>query len=308
MLLVIKMDVMFKKCSEAINYAEKTGMFGCFYSDKHDANTNIHIHNCCEILLCLRGGKNFFIRDRIYNVNKGDVFILNEFENHKITFEENEIFERFVLQISPEFLNKVSTPLTDLSQCFYVRNQKISHKISTTPQQCEILVGLFKKLENSVCYADEIIKELAVTEILVNINRMFFESNTDYTYSVSYDNQSIIKALKFINDNYDKPLTLEAVAKNTFISTNKLCALFKEHLGTTVKKYITSRRITKAKNLLNKGHSVSEAATLCGFDDYANFIRVFGKATGMSPGKYKKLNAAASGDKFTEAAKIHKAQ
>ncbi len=282
------MNVMFKKCSEAINHAEGAEMFGCFYSSRHDANTNIHIHNCCEVLFCLSGGKNFFIHDRIYEVEDGDIFILNQFENHKITSNEACIFERYVLQINPEFLHRASSELTDLSQCFYLRNKNISHKISTSPEFRQRLLNLFQRLGEHSVYSDEIVKKLIVTEILVLINGMFVENNKDYTYTLNYENKTLIKALKFINENYDKKLTLDMISKNIYVSQNELCSLFKNHLGTTVKKYITSRRITKAKNLLKKGYSVSETAALCGFDDYANFIRVFGNTTGMSPGKYKK--------------------
>lgn len=282
------MKVMFEKCSEAISYTEKSGMFGGFYSCRNDENKNIHIHNCCEVLFCISGGKNFFIHDRIYEVDCGDIFIINQFENHKITSDDNCVFERYVLQINPEFLHRVSSELTDLSQCFYIRNKNISHKIPTTPEQFDTLLNLFQRLNNDTGYGDEIIKEIIVTEILVLINESFIENNKDYTYTSNCENKNLYKALKFINDNYDKEISLDIISKNIYISQNELCALFKNYLGTTVKKYITSRRITKAKKLLNKGNTVSETAFLCGFDDYTSFIRSFKQAVGMPPGKYKK--------------------
>ena len=226
------MKVMFEKCSEAISYTEKSGMFGGFYSCRNDENKNIHIHNCCEVLFCISGGKNFFIHDRIYEVDCGDIFIINQFENHKITSDDNCVFERR--------------------------------------------------------YGDEIIKEIIVTEILVLINESFIENNKDYTYTSNCENKNLYKALKFINENYDKEISLDTISKNIYISQNELCALFKNYLGTTVKKYITSRRITKAKKLLNKGNTVSETAFLCGFEDYTSFIRSFKQAVGMPPGQYKK--------------------
>ena len=82
--------------------------------------------------------------------------------------------------------------------------------------------------------------------------------------------------------------SLEIVAKNCFVSVNELCRLFKKHMGTTVNKYITSRRITEAKKLLKNGVSVSFAAEKCGFMDYASFIRSFKRAVGVPPGQYKK--------------------
>jgi AraC-like DNA-binding protein len=53
-----------------------------------------------------------------------------------------------------------------------------------------------------------------------------------------------------------------------------------------VAKYITSRRITEAKKLLSNGKNVTDTAIMCGFEDYANFIHVFKKHVGVTPGKY----------------------
>ena len=86
---------------------------------------------------------------------------------------------------------------------------------------------------------------------------------------------------------FSAKLTLESVAKHAFISVNQLCLLFKKHLSTTVMKFITGKRISEAKKLLSSGKSVTEAAFSSGFNDYANFIRVFKNSVGISPGKFK---------------------
>ena len=91
-----------------------------------------------------------------------------------------------------------------------------------------------------------------------------------------------------VNDSQE--LTLDMIAKNTYVSVNQLCRLFTRYCGTTVTKYITSKRITEAKKLLEEGRSVTDTAFMCGFNDYANFIRVFKKTVGVPPGKYKKFS------------------
>ena len=74
------MQVVFSKCSQAIERAKTDKSYGCFYSESSDADRNIHLHECCEILFCLSGGKTFFIGERIYEVEDGDIFVLNPFE------------------------------------------------------------------------------------------------------------------------------------------------------------------------------------------------------------------------------------
>lgn len=282
------MDVLFSKCTKAIERANLTKTFGCFYSKKHDANENIHLHECCEILFCISGGKTFFIDERIYDVEEGDVFVLNQFEAHKITSSENEDFERYVMQIHPAFLYDSSTSETDLSRCFNIRGDNISHKISLSQKEREKILHIFRKLEHNDDFCDDILKNIAAIEFIANVNKLFSEKNRDFTYHSKYENKTIVNAIKYINKNFNKELSLEIVAKNSYISVNELCRLFKKHTGTTVTRYIMSRRITEAKKILKNGASVSEAQERCGFSDYASFIRAFKRAVGMSPGQYKK--------------------
>lgn len=282
------MEVLFSKCTKAIERANETKTFGCFYSEKHDANENIHLHECCEILFCISGGKTFFIDERIYEVEKGDIFVLNQFEAHKITSDPDLEFKRYVLQIHPAFLYASSTSETDLSRCFLVRGDNVSHKMSLSEEEVEKMKHIFRKMEQKSDFGEDILKNMAAVEILTIVNRHFAEKNKHYTYHSDYENKTIVKALKYINDNFSDNLSLEVVAKNCFISINELCRLFKKHTGTTVTKYVLSRRITEAKKLLKNGESVSSAAEKCGFSDYASFIRAFKRAVGISPGKYKK--------------------
>lgn len=282
------MSFIFSKCSEAIEEAINTKGVGCFFSSNYDSNENIHIHECCEMLFCISGGKSFFIDDRIYEVNDGDIFVLNPFEAHKITYSEDSIFQRYVLQIHPEFLYGISTSQTNLSSCFYMRGDSISHKISLSKDEKNMMIKSFKELESENGYADEIKKKMTVTKIIIDVNRMFLNQNKEQSYHTDYDNKTILSVLNYINSNLCEQLTLKVIARHSFISVNELCKLFKKHMGTTVNNYIISKRITEAKKLLNKDLSVSEAAERCGFADYANFIRVFKNAVGISPGKYKK--------------------
>ena len=284
------MEVFFPKGTYAIQRANESKSYGCFYSEKNDANENIHMHECCEILFCISGGKTFFIDDRIYEVEDGDIFVLNQFEAHKITSEPAHEFKRYVMQIHPAFLYEASSSETDLSRCFSVRGDNVSHRISLLAEEAEKIENLFKKMSVDHGFGDDILKNNAAVEILTLVNRHFIDKNRRYTYHSDYENETIVRVFKFINESFSESLSLEIVAKNCFISINELCRLFKKHTGTTVTKYILSRRITEAKKLLKSGESVSAAAEKCGFCDYASFIRAFKRAVGTSPGKYKKAD------------------
>lgn len=278
------MNVYFEKCTDALGYAIETKTYGIFHSTKNNPNFDIHSHECCEILFCLKGGKNFLIDDKIYKACDGNVFILNQFEAHKITFEEDCPVERFVLQLHPEFIFSASTDDTDLSRCFYIRNENTSNCIALNKEEKDYLEDLFLSLKKEYDYGEDVMKNAIMLQLLAFVNQKFV---TNHSAEYKIPEEQLKKAVLFINEHLCDKLTLEMIAKELYISVNQLCKLFKSALGTTVMKYVVGKRISQAKKYLKSGISVSETAEKCGFYDYANFIRTFTKCVGTSPGKYK---------------------
>lgn len=277
------MKCFFDTCDEAVNYATETKSFGVFCSDKKNQNQEVHIHECCEIFLCLEGGSSFLIDDKIYDISDGDLFIINQFEAHKVVPDKRERFLRYIAHVHPSFFYSNSIGDIRLSDCFYSPG-KIT-KTSLSPAESEKLTALFESLRTEYSYGDEMYKKLRATEILLEISR-FFATHRD-SVSDEFSHRTIQLAIDYINHNYAANLTLETVAKNVFVSPTQLSRLFNRYCGTTVTKYIISKRITEAKKLLAEGKNVTDTAFMCGFNDYANFIRTFKKAVGVPPGKYK---------------------
>jgi len=285
------MKYYFDSCEGAIQNAITGKQFGMYYSKANHTNTDIHTHNTCELLFCITGGETFLIADKLYEVNDGDLFVINQFEAHKITNDPSaKRYERFVVEINPEFLHSCSTEETDLSRCFYSRTSDTSHRISLSPKQARMLYKLFSRIKNDNCFGADVLNQSALIQILVHVNNMFSENHSQESEdSDASSNELILKIMAYINSNYNKDnslLSLEAISKNTFVSHNQLCRIFKEYTGTTVSKYILSRKISEAKKLLARGESVAKTAEACGFSNYANFIRVFKKSVGIPPGKY----------------------
>ncbi len=281
------MDIYFENCTAALDYAQRTKGFGLYHSAVNNPNPNIHTHDCCEIMFCVKGGNHFLIDDKIYEVEDGDIFTINQFEAHKITFNPDLDVERFIIQIHPEFIYSASTEETDLSQCFYVRHKNTSNKITLSDEERKNILNMLKKLSVNYEFGDDVMKNSIMLQILTLINEKFIHSH-DASLRAQLKSLPLNAAILYINEHLDDELTLKKIAQNSYISVNQLCKLFKVNLGTTVMKYITGKRISEAKKLLKNGYSVSDTAFMCGFRDYSNFIRTFTSSVGISPGKYAK--------------------
>ncbi len=277
------MKCFFDSCTQAIEYATNTKGFGVFYSETKNQNQEVHIHECCEVFFCLEGGNSFLIDDKVYDISDGDLFVINQFEAHKVVPDKDDRFLRYIMHVHPAFLYSNSHDDANLSSAFYC-SEKIA-KVSLSAEEAGHLTELFEELREERPYGDGMYKKLRASEILLEISRLFYTHKG--SRSEEFSQRTVQLAIDCINKNYSSELTLEMLAKSAFVSSSQLSRLFNRYCGTTVTKYIISKRITEAKKLLASGMSVTDTAFMCGFNDYANFIRTFKKAVGIPPGKYK---------------------
>ncbi|MCY1713741.1 response regulator transcription factor [Caproiciproducens galactitolivorans] len=95
---------------------------------------------------------------------------------------------------------------------------------------------------------------------------------------------------KYIDENYDKGITLSDIAANFSISYTYLSKMLHEHLGMSFVEYVTSLRMRLAVQLLKDPKlSIKEISAETGYDNQFNFSRAFKKQFRVSPSEYRKL-------------------
>lgn len=95
-------------------------------------------------------------------------------------------------------------------------------------------------------------------------------------------------AKKYIEDHFDKDISLDDVSRVVNISPYYFSKVFKEASGLNFIEYLTNIRIEKAKNLLeNSNLSIKEICVSCGYTDPNYFSRSFKKNVGVTPTEYK---------------------
>lgn len=96
------------------------------------------------------------------------------------------------------------------------------------------------------------------------------------------------QAIAYMEQNYDKKLTLQDVADHSFVSQWHLSKLINKHTGKSFYDLLNSIRIDKAKELLlDPSLKIGDIVDKVGFSDNAHFARVFKKLTGCSANEYR---------------------
>jgi transcriptional regulator GlxA family with amidase domain len=91
-----------------------------------------------------------------------------------------------------------------------------------------------------------------------------------------------------LQDHYDKPLNIEALAHQFDLSVRSLNRRFKDASQQTPKQYIQDLRVDAAKELLRKTNlSIGDIATHVGYQDVSYFSEIFKRKMGSNPKLYR---------------------
>lgn len=94
---------------------------------------------------------------------------------------------------------------------------------------------------------------------------------------------------EFIEANLDQPLTLDDLAAEAGLSPYHLAKMFKVSFGLPPHRFVTDRRISRAKELLmHTDTALAEVALACGYSSQSHFTNSFRRYVGVSPMAYRK--------------------
>ena len=277
-------------CKTAMQACIDNRYFAVAHLYKDEKAMAMHIHDCYEVYYSISGGKQFLIGNKLYPVEPGDIFLINQYESHYLTQIDQAVHERIVISIYPEFMQQMSSAATNLDYCFQHRPDHFSHRLHLTSDQQKRFLYYINKLLTSNDYGCDLIEKSVFAELFVMINGICLSRETrPAEENISLYHSQVDDILSYINNHIGQPLSLTELAAKFFISESYICRIFKSTTGTTVNKYITARRISIAKSFLAEGVSVTDVCVRCGFNDYSNFLKSFTKSVGISPKKYAQL-------------------
>ena len=98
------------------------------------------------------------------------------------------------------------------------------------------------------------------------------------------------RVIEFVDANIALDLCVSTLASVAGMSSFYFCRSFKQSTGITPHRYVLTRRMEHAKQLLQeKTVSLVQVAHEVGFADQSQFTRVFHKIVGTTPSQYRKF-------------------
>lgn len=102
------------------------------------------------------------------------------------------------------------------------------------------------------------------------------------------DRRRLQRVLDYIEANLEGDLNLDLMASIACLSRYHFARAFRQAVGQSPHRYVSARRLERAKSLLMQGdRSLVDIALSLSFSNQANFTRAFKQATGQAPGRYR---------------------
>jgi AraC-like DNA-binding protein/extradiol dioxygenase family protein len=103
------------------------------------------------------------------------------------------------------------------------------------------------------------------------------------------DRRRLSRVLDYIQAHLESDLTVDQLAGIACLSRFHFARAFKASTGQSPHRYVSAKRLERAKALLIRGdRSLIDIALTLSFSCQANFTRAFRRATGRTPGQYRR--------------------
>jgi AraC-like DNA-binding protein len=275
---------------------DPTGVFLvdlCIYYSHNPNNDNMpiyHFHQDYEIYYALSGSKNYFIGNKTYRVEKGDIVLINVDVLHRTAATGDQGCERILVSFTKSYLDKWRKNIDklDLLSCF----GEATNVIRLTPEQQESVETLFSKIADE-CQSprpeSQVYVELLTIELLIFLKRCTGDSPSHVPEHPNPRFRQISDIVMFINRKYMEDITLNQICERFYISPSHFTHVFKLATGFTFKEYLNNVRVKEAQNLLRTTSlKVGQIAEKVGYRSTTHLDRMFKRVSGLSPLKFRK--------------------
>lgn len=249
--------------------------------------TCLHYHDYYEIMIYLgTSPMTAYIGNQKYQINCGDIAVINIFESHQFIGNTLSTNERICIGIDTEILLSFSPENNNLLNIFNPQNS--SYPILRTDiWNMQKYFYILESLKNTTPnHGVHIFRRALLLQLLA------------YLYNDSYDGQKlntqkdknieiVSKIVRYIEHHLSEDITLSDLAREVNYSVSYISKIFKSITNQSLTKYIVNKRILHACYLLQGSLPITSVAEMTGFHNYSYFFKVFRKINGMSPTEYK---------------------
>ncbi|MBO5481143.1 MAG: helix-turn-helix transcriptional regulator [Clostridia bacterium] len=192
-------------------------------------------------------------------------------------------FQCYCLHISLEPDNPLFSELFAMPEYYTFINDKIYQPLFET---------LFQHLIKGSTLETDYFTSAKLLELIYHLKKDLKRNQRINQTVFKRENRLIQKAISYLNQNYQKQITLKELGKITGYSPNHLQRIFTDVMGLSPQAYLEKIRMDNAKFLLSQmDNSLADVAYECGFSSQSYFSKIFKKHTLLTPNEFRRKSS-----------------
>lgn len=274
--------------------------------------TSYHCHKSIELIYIINGVIEVDKIDHKYILGKGDLYIINSEDIHKLQTVKDSIL--LMVHINEELIQELHGGLYDeIFRCRYIKSISSDDYLCTQSYLDEkkevvdtirdyllkiyIINNLYKEGKNAKVKIEELnnykINNKFYYEKFISLILKEFGLIECFQRTAQLDDEMSDKNYKFmryISENYDQKITLDKIANEFNLSKYYISHLLNYKGFGGLNKYLNMYRSYRGRNMLfSTDKSVGEISELLGFSTPGLFIKGFKENFKVTPSEYRKI-------------------
>ncbi len=261
-----------------------------YYEDKVLSDVSMHRHDYYEIYFFLEGDLSYQIGQNVYPLKYGDICLIPPGVFHRPKFHSSDVpYRRMVLWLSPDYFRRLQNLHPDITYSFNYGNEIHRHHFPSDFASAQVifdkLIDIIEERKRDIPFHEPMIS-CYIASLLLSINRIVYADQSP-DHDIAEPDHLFAKVCEYMNLHLEEDVSLDALAREFFVSKYHISHVFKENMGMSVHQYLLKKRLYACKNNILAGVPLHEIAITYGFKDYSNFFRAFKKEFGIGPKEYK---------------------
>lgn len=234
------------------------------------------------MIFCTNGEGTVESKDNSWKMNRGSIIIMPPNQEHTYYASKDKPWDIFWVHFTGTMVKEYLSPSYNFKPEFRYLNEN-------SEDSNNYLMSLFWQMIQALSSGfsfEAIFYDSQVLGTLLSYIILHTKLPQD---NKTMGNEHLTKAIQYIYDNLDRPISLKDLTNYLGVSVSYLSRIFKKNLDMGANEFITSIKVKQASHYLqNTNLSIQQIAQSLGYSDPYYFSRTFKKFYHVSPAHFRK--------------------